>query len=39
MPEKHDWQYYFTNFTMSLNHLPEAMKAQLPRSDSRLRTD
>lgn len=39
MPEKHDWQYFFTNFTMNLNNLPEAMKASLPRSDSRFRTD
>ena len=39
MPEKHDWQYYFTNFTMKLNNLPEKMKKKLPRSDSRLRPD
>lgn len=39
MPEKHDWQYYFTNFTMNLNHLPAELKGKLPRSDSRLRTD
>lgn len=39
MPEKHDWQYYFTNFTMKLNNLPEKMRKKLPRSDSRLRPD
>ena len=39
MPEKHDWQYYFTNFTIKLNNLPEKMKKRLPRSDSRLRPD
>jgi hypothetical protein len=39
MPTKHDWQYFFTNFTMKLNNLPEEMKGSLPRSDSRLRTD
>lgn len=38
-PEHYDWQYFFTNFTMKLNHLPEKMKAKLPRSDSRFRTD
>lgn len=31
--------YYFTNFTLKLNNLPEELKAQLPRSDSRLRPD
>lgn len=35
----YDWQYFFTNFTMKLNDLPEGMKAKLPPSDSRLRTD
>ena len=38
-PEKWDWQYMFTKFTMQLNHLPDEMKAVLPRSDSRLRPD
>jgi hypothetical protein len=39
MPDKHDWQYFFTNFTMQLNDLPEGLKDKLPRSDSRLRPD
>lgn len=39
LPEKHDWQYYFTQFTMNLNHCPAEMKQLLPQSDSRLRPD
>jgi len=39
MPPQSDWQYYFTNFAMNLNYLPEKMKLKLPRSDSRFRTD
>ena len=39
MPEKHDWQYHFTNYTMNLNHLPESLKPKLPRTDSRFRPD
>lgn len=39
LPEKHDWQYYFTDFAINLNNLPEEMKKVLPRTDSRLRPD
>lgn len=38
-PEKYDWQYFFTNFAMQLNNLPEDLKKRLPISDSRLRPD
>jgi hypothetical protein len=37
--DKHDWQYFFTPFTLKMNHLPDELKSVLPRSDSRLRTD
>jgi hypothetical protein len=37
--EKHDWQYFFTSFTLRMNYLPEELKRILPRSDSRFRTD
>lgn len=39
LPPRHDWQYYFTEFAMNLNHMPEAMKQHLPICDSRLRPD
>ena len=38
-PARHDYNYFFTNFTLQLNHLTEEMKQKLPRSDSRLRPD
>ena len=38
-PEKADWQYNFTKFTINLNNLTEDMKKVLPISDSRLRPD
>ena len=39
LPEKHDWQYFFTQFAMNLNYMPAEMQQYLPRSDSRLRPD
>ena len=38
-PVKYDWQYFFTSFAMQLNYMPEDLKQNLPRSDSRFRTD
>jgi len=38
-PARHEWMYYFTNFALQLNNLPENLKSELPRSDSRLRPD
>ena len=39
LPEKHDWQYFFTQFAMNLNNITKEMEKHLPRSDSRLRPD
>lgn len=39
LPEKSDWMYHWTNFTLKLNHLPDSLTSKLPPSDSRLRPD
>ena len=39
MPDNYDHLYFFTNFTLQLNHLPDELKRRLPISDSRLRPD
>lgn len=39
MPDRAIFQYNFTEFARSLNHLPEKLQAKLPRSDCRLRPD
>ena len=38
-PERANFQYNFTKFATSLNHLPDKLKAKLPISDCRLRPD
>jgi hypothetical protein len=37
--ERKEFQYNFTKFALSLNHLPDSLRAKLPRSDCRLRPD
>ena len=38
-PENFNMMYFFTNFTLQLNNLPEGLKEKLPPTDSRLRPD
>lgn len=39
MPPNFESMYYFTFFTLQLNHLPAGLKEKLPPSDTRLRPD
>jgi len=38
-PDNFNMQYFFTNFTLQLNYLPDSLKEKLPPTDSRLRPD
>lgn len=38
-PEKWDWQYGMSNFTMQLNYFPSWLDKYLPPTDTRRRTD
>ena len=38
-PDQHEMMYYFTQFTLQLNNMPDDLRAKLPPTDSRLRPD
>lgn len=38
-PEKQDYMYQFSSFTLQLNYLPDTLKDKLPPTDSRFRPD
>ena len=38
-PDQNEMMYFFTLFTLQLNHLPDSLKEKLPPTDSRLRPD
>ena len=38
-PEQHEVMYYFPQFTLQLNYLPDELREKLPPTDSRLRPD
>ena len=38
-PDNSDWMYQFSNFTLQLNYLSNALKEKLPPTDTRLRPD
>ena len=38
-PDQHELMYYFTQFTLQLNHIPEGLGDKLPPTDSRVRPD
>ncbi len=38
-PDKSEWMYQFTQFTLQLNYLPDTLRDKLSHTDSRLRPD
>ena len=38
-PDNFDMMFFFTQFSLQLNNLPEYLKDKLPPTDSRLRPD
>ena len=38
-PDQYEMMYFYTQFTLQLNDLPDDLKAKLAPTDSRLRSD
>lgn len=38
-PDNFEMQFFYTNFTLQLNNLPDGLKEKLAPTDSRLRPD